>query len=161
MTPRRITGLLMISICLWASDARGQARSDLGRALDKVHKNESVRVRAESGLFEGEMDAITLDTLHLRTATGVIAVSPRSVRNIWVKRNIRPEAIGIGAMMGAILGAGLGTIARNNTCDALTGCKGNIPLKLIAGTVAGGVAGGLIGAALGGTRRHWAQIFPD
>jgi hypothetical protein len=171
MALRATTTLLALFLSLVATEARGQptpsqtgmiAQSELGRALAKSHDKETLRVRVGSEMFEGQMDAITLDTLRLRTETGVvIGVSARSVRNVWVKRNIRSEAAGIGAMMGAILGAGLGTISRNKVCDPLTGCKGNIPLKLVAGTAAGAIAGGVIGAVLGGTRRHWAQIFPD
>jgi hypothetical protein len=159
--------LLMLPMFMFAPGARGQAsvaptQTELGKALAKSRGKEALRVRIGTDLFEGQLDAITPDTLRLRTGTGdVVALPARSVRNVWVKRNIRAEATGIGAMMGAILGAGLGTISRNNKCDPLTGCKGNIPLKLVAGTAAGGIAGGVIGAIVGGTRRHWAQIFPD
>lgn len=158
---------LLLCIFVAATNAQGQSsgvirQSELAQALGKTRERESLRVRAESGLFEGQMAAITADSLHLRTETGIIvAVPARSVRNVWVRRNVRSEAAGIGAMMGAILGAGLGTVARNKACDPLTGCGDNIPLKLVAGTAAGGIAGGLIGALIGGTRRHWAQIFPD
>jgi len=171
MTVRSIATLLTLFLFVFGTETRAQpappqsrviVKSELGKALAKSRDKETLRVRVGSEMLEGEMDAITLDTLRLRTETGVVfGVSARSVRNVWVKRNIRSEAAGIGAMMGAILGAGLGTISRNKVCDPLTGCKGNIPLKLVAGTAAGALAGGLIGAVLGGTRRHWAQIFPD
>ncbi|HUQ18619.1 MAG TPA: hypothetical protein VM099_03310 [Gemmatimonadaceae bacterium] len=165
MTPPRLAGLLLVCIAFFAPEARGQGtpRSALARALAKFPPTEPLRIGAESGLFEGRVDTIVSDTLHLRTQTsGIVALPTRSVRNVWVKRSVRSEAAGIGGMMGAIIGAGVGIIPRNSdgVC-APPACTEHTKTKLAVYTITGGLAGGLIGLVGGGMYRHWSQIFPD
>jgi hypothetical protein len=172
MTPRCIATLLVVASLPLAPRAGAQAsttrsaiteQSALANKLARFRKNELLRVSVESGLLEGQIEAIARDTLRLRmNGAAVLAVPERSVRKVWVKRNTRAEATGIGAMIGAVVGASIGTVSRGeNPPCASTGCTDHPRKRIATHTIVGGVTGGLIGALAGSAFRHWAQIFPD
>lgn len=165
MTSRRIAGLLLVCISIFPPEARSQTatRSALAKALAKFPSSESLRVRGDSGVLEGQVEPMASDSLRLRTqSSGIIALPARSVRNIWVKRNIRPEAAGIGAMVGAIAGAIAGVNYPADPTSCADDCPpDNVGVKAVYGAIAGGVLGGVFGLIAGGMYHHWSQIFPD
>jgi hypothetical protein len=116
----------------------------------------TVRVSAYGTRIQGSWRQLTTDSV----AVAERRLALTAVDTLWISR----RAIGRGARIGALVGAGalglFGYWFASGFCYVGTSCVGENAVVAGAGVLVGAAGGALIGAGIGATTVEWRIAFP-
>jgi hypothetical protein len=149
--------LLGLTILLFGSPAEAQSirTTDTAsqQALARLRSGTEIRVSQNDGLLQGTLRRLTATQVVLAQEGTGQSLTLRGVDSLWVAR----RATGKGALVGALLGLGVGAII--GAAAAEEGYD-TPPVAWVALYGGGGLlSGALLGAVVGSTKQ-WKRTYP-
>ena len=120
--------------------------------FERLSAGQHVRLTAGSGRQEGRLLEYDSGNVVFTSASQPIRLSATTIDTLWT----RTGSAGAGAIVGALLGGGLGVLAGTSLGEENAGSAKNV--LGMAGL--GAIAGSLLGVAIGAPIGRWQRRFP-
>lgn len=129
-------------LVLTAFPALADERAD---AVDHLLPGTVIRLTTSAGQQEGHFVTNRADSLLLQTASQRMTLSYDDLQKIEVKESSIHRGMGVGAVVGAGVGAIIASVGNHDYLVPMFSCS-----------LAGAIFGGLIGEAA----HHWSRVYP-
>ena len=132
----------------------------LTAAVTALRPESAIRIASSEAPMNGRFLNATSESLVLGTATVERSVPLRAIDTLWTARRATGKGAAVGAVVGGVALAALGSFAVWGLCEGDNGCHSDYPPVVGGSLVLGGVTGAFLGAVIGSFSHRWHRDYP-